>query len=130
MSLTLMVLLSGPAGHASNDAARGACDRTRLGSYEVLSLLGKGGTGEVYRARDARLKRDVAIKILPNEFANNPERSGRFHCPSLKSRCDGFKRRVGGISVTKGFDADPIVYGFACNAVRMSGDRFALKSAR
>jgi serine/threonine protein kinase len=41
----------------------------QLGSYEITSLLGKGGMGEVYRARDAKLKRDVAIKILPDEFS-------------------------------------------------------------
>ena len=41
----------------------------KLGAYEVVSLLGKGGMGEVYRARDSKLKRDVAIKILPDEFS-------------------------------------------------------------
>jgi eukaryotic-like serine/threonine-protein kinase len=40
---------------------------TRLGSLEIIALLGKGGMGEVYRARDAKLKRDVAVKILPDE---------------------------------------------------------------
>src|SRR5262245_39926430 len=42
---------------------------TQLGSYELTALLGKGGMGEVYRARDRKLKRDVAIKILPEEFS-------------------------------------------------------------
>jgi serine/threonine protein kinase len=41
----------------------------QLGSYEITGLLGKGGMGEVYRARNASLKRDVAIKILPDEFS-------------------------------------------------------------
>ena len=51
---------------------------TRLGSYEVLSHLGAGGMGEVYRARDTRLGRDVAIKTLPEEFAQDAERLSRF----------------------------------------------------
>jgi Tol biopolymer transport system component len=51
---------------------------TRLGPYEVTALLGAGGMGEVYRARDARLKRDVAIKILPTAFAQDPDRIRRF----------------------------------------------------
>src|ERR1051326_5251053 len=50
----------------------------RLGSYEILGLLGKGGMGEVYRARDTRLDRDVAIKILPAALAQNPDRLARF----------------------------------------------------
>ncbi len=51
---------------------------TRVGPYEVLSPLGAGGMGEVYRARDSRLGRDVAIKVLPAEFAADPERLRRF----------------------------------------------------
>jgi serine/threonine protein kinase/Tol biopolymer transport system component len=50
----------------------------QLGSYEITALLGKGGMGEVYRARDTKLKRDVAIKILPDEFSRDPERVSRF----------------------------------------------------
>jgi Tol biopolymer transport system component len=50
----------------------------RLGSYEVIALLGTGGMGEVYRARDTRLNREVAIKVLPDLFAGDPERLGRF----------------------------------------------------
>src|SRR5580765_8121444 len=51
---------------------------TRLGPYEVVSLLGKGGMGEVYRARDDRLGRDVAVKVLPASFASDTERLKRF----------------------------------------------------
>jgi Tol biopolymer transport system component len=51
---------------------------TRLGVYEVVSLLGAGGMGEVYRARDTRLQRDVAIKVLPTVFSSHPDRLARF----------------------------------------------------
>src|SRR5262245_47016660 len=51
---------------------------TQLGSLEITALLGKGGMGEVYRARDAKLKREVAIKILPDEFLSDPARVSRF----------------------------------------------------
>src|SRR5215831_783681 len=50
----------------------------QLGSYEITGLLGKGGMGEVYRARDTTLKRDVAIKILPEEFSRDADRVSRF----------------------------------------------------
>src|ERR1700680_3489549 len=51
---------------------------TKLGPYEILAPIGEGGMGEVYRARDTKLKRDVAIKILPEVFARDPERMARF----------------------------------------------------
>src|SRR6476620_5644580 len=51
---------------------------TRLGPYEILSALGAGGLGEVYRARDTRLDREVAIKVLPEAFAADPDRLRRF----------------------------------------------------
>ena len=51
---------------------------TRLGPYEIQSAIGAGGMGEVYRAHDTRLKRDVAVKILPESFAHDPDRLARF----------------------------------------------------
>src|SRR5258706_13687014 len=50
----------------------------KLGHYEVLSLLGVGGMGEVYRAKDTKLDREVAIKVLPAALARDPERLARF----------------------------------------------------
>src|SRR6266540_770279 len=50
----------------------------KLGSYEILSPLGAGGMGEVYRARDAKLGRDIAIKVLPDRFASDAESVARF----------------------------------------------------
>ena len=51
---------------------------TRIGPYEVVSLAGSGGMGDVYRARDTRLGRDVALKVLPEALAGEPERLARF----------------------------------------------------
>ena len=51
---------------------------TRLGPYEILAPIGAGGMGEVYRAKDTKLKREVALKVLPDSFARDPERMARF----------------------------------------------------
>src|SRR5258708_37741093 len=51
---------------------------TKLGPYEIVSSLGAGGMGEVYRARDQSLDREVAIKVLPKELASDPDRLRRF----------------------------------------------------
>src|SRR5262245_35636150 len=52
--------------------------RTRLGPYEIVGTVGAGGMGEVYRAKDPRLKRDVAIKVLPSSFSSDADRLRRF----------------------------------------------------
>src|SRR5438552_350798 len=51
---------------------------TTLGSYEILASLGAGGMGQVFRARDRKLKRDVALKVLPDAFSQDPGRLARF----------------------------------------------------
>src|SRR5262245_10429124 len=51
---------------------------TRLGPYEILSAIGSGGMGDVYRARDTKLRRDVAVKVLPDAVAADPQRLARF----------------------------------------------------
>ena len=51
---------------------------TRLGPYEIVAAIGAGGMGEVYRARDTKLNRDIALKILPEAFASDRDRLARF----------------------------------------------------
>ena len=51
---------------------------TRLGIYEVTAKIGEGGMGEVYQARDTQLNRDVALKVLPQAFTDDPARLARF----------------------------------------------------
>jgi len=59
---------------------------SRRGPYEIFAPLGAGGMGEVYRARDTRLNRDVAIKALPAEFASDSERLARFQIQLIENR--------------------------------------------
>jgi len=61
-----------------SDLGTSALVGRRLGAYQVQALLGAGGMGEVYRARDTKLERDVAIKILPRQFTSDPDRLARF----------------------------------------------------
>ena len=51
---------------------------TRLGHYDVTALLGEGGMGQVWQARDTKLDRDVALKVLPEAFTSDPDRLARF----------------------------------------------------
>jgi len=62
----------------ARDQATLMMEGQRLGVYQVQALLGAGGMGEVYRARDTKLERDVAVKVLPHAFTSNPERLARF----------------------------------------------------
>jgi Tol biopolymer transport system component len=73
----LEVPLSAWAAGALGDSEESLIGRS-VGGYQILSTLGAGGMGEVYRAHDARLRRDVAIKILPQLFASDPDRLARF----------------------------------------------------
>ena len=70
--------LGGPAEARLSDVATNDLTGRQLGNYRVLSLLGRGGMGEVYRAHDAKLGRDVAIKVLPSMFTADRERLVRF----------------------------------------------------
>ena len=57
----------------------------RLGPYEILSAIGAGTMGEVYRARDTKLGRDVALKVIPDTFALDPDRRARFQREAQRS---------------------------------------------
>ena len=59
---------------------------SRIGAYEIITAIGAGGMGEVYRARDTRLNREVAIKVLPAAFVQDHERVARFKRPPLRVR--------------------------------------------
>src|SRR5262245_51419392 len=67
-----------PLAVAYNSPPMSLSKGTQLGSYEIVDLLGAGGMGEVYRARDTRLRREAAIKVLPEQFSRDVERLARF----------------------------------------------------
>ena len=74
---------------------------TTLGSYQVTAKIGEGGMGEVYRARDTKLDRDVALKVLPEAFTSDPDRLARFERVPRRhagrGRCDGPRARHLGV---------------------------------
>src|SRR5262245_309456 len=70
--------LATPLTHALTSRRMPLTPGTRVGPYEVTAAIGAGGMGEVYRARDAKLNRDVAIKVLPPVLSNDPDRLMRF----------------------------------------------------
>ena len=75
------VLPNNPIGSAACSELRQFMaleEGTHLGPYEIVAPLGAGGMGEVYRARDTRLDREVAIKVLPDAMTRDPERVARF----------------------------------------------------
>ena len=69
--------------HAMVADTRNSLIGCQVGAYEVVAYIGAGGMGEVYRARDRKLQRDVALKVLPDLFLNNPERLARFQREAL-----------------------------------------------
>jgi serine/threonine protein kinase/Tol biopolymer transport system component len=73
----------GAVAHAMVPEPRHSLTGRRLGAYEVVARIGAGGMGEVYRARDTRLQRDVALKVLPDLFLRDPERLARFQREAL-----------------------------------------------
>src|SRR5262245_16422101 len=86
----------GTSGRKRNVNIRSIPNGTRLGRYEVGSPLGAGGMGEVYRAHDARLGREVAIKVLPSVYSADPERLRRFE---LEARAAGMLNHPNVLSI-------------------------------
>src|SRR4026209_1930509 len=97
---------------------------TRIGPYEIVSMVGAGGMGEVYRARDPKLQRDVALKILPDVFASDSDRLARF------------QREAGNLAAPKhphiagiyGFEENAGIYALALEFV--DGETLADRIAR
>ena len=92
---------------------------TRLGPYEVLSALGAGGMGEVYRAHDSRLNRDVALKILPPEVAADPSRRQRFEVEARAVAALSHPNIVSVYDVGDGYIVSELVDGTPVGAARL-----------
>jgi serine/threonine protein kinase len=102
---------------------------TRLGLYEVIAKLGEGGMGEVYRARDTRLDRDVALKILPESFATDPDRLMRFEREAKTLASLNHPN----IAAIYGFENSPTEAGRHTNALVMElveGEELSARIAR
>ena len=95
---------------------------TRLGPYEILAPLGAGGMGEVYRARDTRLGREVALKILPAEMANDPSRRQRFELEARAVAALNHPNIVAVYDVGEGYIVSELVDGESSR-----GKKFALR---
>ena len=95
---------------------------TRLGPYEILAPLGAGGMGEVYRARDTRLGREVALKILPAEMANDPSRRQRFELEARAVAALNHPNIVAVYDVGEGYIVSELVDGES-----LRGKKFALR---
>ena len=84
---------------------------TRLAPHEILSTLGAGGRGEVYRARDTRLGRDVALEILPPDVSSDPARRARFEQEASATCC---RDCAGTECVAPSSSAGHVIYLTAC----------------
>src|SRR5689334_11530402 len=91
---------------------------TRLGPYEVLSPIGAGGMGEVYRAHDTRLGRDVALKILPDDVAGDASRRSRFEQEARAVAALNHPNIVAVYDVGNGYMVSELVDGDALGAVK------------
>lgn len=94
----------------------------RIGPYEVIELLGVGGMGEVYRAHDSRLRRDVALKILPQNFSNDPQLTGRLEREAQFLASLNHPRRVGRQS-SASYGTRPRRYAGGARYARSFADR-------
>src|SRR5215831_9816572 len=97
---------------------------TRLGPYEIVGALGSGGMGEVYRAHDSRLGRDVALKILPPELAGDPARRARFETEARAVAALNHPNIVSIYDVGDGYIVSELVDGHS-----LHGTKFSLQKA-